>query len=197
MGRLVVVEYVSLDGVMQAPGRPDEDPRGGFPHGGWATSRLADDPVAAQASMGDPSGTAAMLFGRRTYLDLVGHWLSSPEPNPFAEILTRMPKYVASRGADVVLPHPNTTLLTGEAGQTVPSMKADVEGDVVVLGSGALMRDLAAAGLVDQYVLTTLPVVLGVGARLFDGTYQELEVMNSTTSPSGIVVATYRVARSG
>jgi len=197
MGKLVVVEYVSLDGVMQSPGRLDEDPRGGFMHGGWATSRLAADPIAAQASMGDPSGTAAMLFGRRTYADLVGHWLSTPEPNPFAEILTRLPKYVASRNADVVLPHPNSTLLAGEASQTVPGVKADVDGDLVVLGSGALVRDLAAAGLVDEYVLTTLPVVLGTGTRLFDGTYQELEVVHSITSQTGIVVGTYRVRRSG
>ena len=87
MYSLVVVENVSLDGVMQSPGRPDEDTRDGFDLGGWAAERLAEDPDAAQASMSGQANTAALLFGRRTYLDLVGHWLSMPEPNPFADIL--------------------------------------------------------------------------------------------------------------
>ena len=92
MHTLVVVENVSLDGVMQSPGRADEDTRGGFDLGGWASQPLADDPEAAQAAMSGQANTAALLFGRRTYYDLVGHWLSTPQPNPFAEILTRTPK---------------------------------------------------------------------------------------------------------
>ena len=193
MYTLTAVEHVSLDGVMQSPGRADEDTRGGFDLGGWASARLAADPEAARASMGGQGSTAALLFGRRTYDDLVGHWLSAPEPTPFTDILTRTPKYVTSRTQTGPLPHPNSTLLVGEAADTVRSLKQDGEGDLVLLGSGELVRALAAAGLVDRYVLTTIPVVLGRGARLFDGTPADLEVESSTTSPTGIVVATYRV----
>ncbi len=89
MSNLIAVECISLDGVMQAPGRPDEDTRRGFVRGGWASERLQKDPDAAKASMGDPSSTHALVFGRRTYIDLVGYWLSMDEPNPFAEILTK------------------------------------------------------------------------------------------------------------
>lgn len=115
MSKLVVVENVSLDGVMQAPGRPDEDPRGGFAHGGWASAPLSADPDAAQASMAGMGGTEAMLFGRHTYLDLVGHWLTTAEPNPFTDLLRAIPKYVASRTLTEPLPHPHSTLLAGEA----------------------------------------------------------------------------------
>ncbi|MGH3508075.1 MAG: dihydrofolate reductase family protein [Nocardioidaceae bacterium] len=193
MYRLVVAENVSLDGVMQSPGRADEDPRGGFDLGGWAAQRLAEDPDAARAAMGGQANTSALLFGRRTYEDLVGHWLATPEPNPFAEILARTPKYVTSRSSQAELLHPNSTLLTGEASDTVRSLKKLGEGDLVVLGSGVLVRHLAAEGLIDRYVLTTIPVVLGKGARLFEGKYTSLAVEFSTTSPTGIVVAIYRV----
>jgi dihydrofolate reductase len=136
-----------------------------------------------------------MLFGRRTYLDLVGHWLTTTEPNPFTEIIRDTQKYVASRTLSEPLPHPNSALLAGDAVDAVASLKADGNGDIVVLGSGALVRDLAAAGLVDAYVLTILPVVLGSGTRLFGDTFAPLRVASSFTSPTGIVVATYDVLR--
>jgi len=98
MTTLTAVEFLSLDGVMQAPGRPDEDPRGGFERGGWASEALARDPEAAHASMGDPSGTGAMLFGRRTYLDLVGHWLGTSDPNPFTEVLRETHTFTSPTG---------------------------------------------------------------------------------------------------
>jgi dihydrofolate reductase len=197
MAKIVAVENISLDGVMQSPGRPDEDTRGGFDRGGWASQLLAADPEAAMAAMSGQGRTAAMLFGHRTYLDLVGHWLGTDEPNPFTEILRATPKYVASRSASTLLEHPNSELLTpdadGDAVASVRALKATLEGDVVVLGSGELVRSLAAAGLVDEYLLTILPVVLGRGARLFDG-YAPLEVRSSWTSTTGIVVGTYAVA---
>jgi dihydrofolate reductase len=192
MGTIVVVENVSLDGVMQSPGRPDEDTRGEFDRGGWAARWLARDPEAAQASMSGQAATAALLFGRRTYLDLVGHWLSTSEPNPFADILRATPKYVVSRTLPEPLPHPNSFLLP-DAGPAVAALRARTEGQIVVLGSGQLVRALASAGLVDEYLLTTVPVVLGRGTRLFADTYAELEVVQSTTSRTGVVVATYRV----
>jgi dihydrofolate reductase len=195
MGKLTAVEYLSLDGVMQSPGRPDEDTRGGFDLGGWAAEALGADPEAAQASMGSGDGTAALLFGRRTYDDLVRHWLSTAEPNPFTQILRDTRKYVASRDPDAVLPHPNSTLLSGDALAAVRDLKDEVEGDIVTLGSGDLVRQLTAAGLVDEYVVTTIPVVLGRGTRLWGETYASMTVVRSFTSSSGIVVATLRVQR--
>lgn len=200
MRRLVAVENVSLDGVMQSPARPDEDTRGGFSHGGWAGELLSADPEASQASMaGQGERTTAMLFGRRTYLDLVGYWLSTTDPNPFTEILRATPKYVASRTLTEPLPHPSSILLGADAVEAVAALKAGGggggEGDIVVLGSGALLRDLAAAELVDAYVLTILPIVLGTGFRLLGDTYARMEVSNSFTSSTGIVVATYEVIR--
>jgi dihydrofolate reductase len=195
MRTLVVVENLSLDGVMQAPGRADEDERGGFTHGGWASRMLENDPEVVQASLGDsrPGNGTEMLFGRRTYLDLVGHWLSTPDPNPFTEILRTTRKYVASTTLTDPLPHPASTLLQGDAVAAVRSLKADGDGELVVLGSGNLVRQLAAAGLVDQYQLTVLPVVLGAGTRLFGDTHTELEPIRTQAFPSGAVVARYRV----
>ena len=195
MGKLTAVEYLSLDGVMQSPGRRDEDTRGGFDLGGWASQALGADPEAAQASMGSGEGTRAMLFGRRTYDDLVGHWLSTTDPNPFTQILRDTPKYVASRDPDAVLPHPNSSLLPGDAVAAVRDLKDGVEGDIVTLGSGDLVRQLATQGLVDEYVVTTIPVVLGRGTRLWGETYAPMTVTRSFTSSSGIVVATLRVER--
>ena len=195
MRTLVVVENLSLDGVMQAPGRADEDERGGFTYGGWASRMLENDPEVVQASLGDsrPGNGTEMLFGRRTYLDLVGHWLSTPDPNPFTEILRTTRKYVASTTLTDPLPHPASTLLAGDAVEAVRSLKADGDGELVVLGSGDLVRRLAAAGLVDQYQLTILPVVLGQGTRLFGDTHTELEPIRTQAFPSGAVVARYRV----
>ena len=222
MAKLVAVEYISLDGVMQAPGRADEDTRGGFTHGGWASALLAADPEAAQASMSGQSETVALMFGHRTYVDLVGHWLNAEEPNPFAGILRQTPKFVASRSPDTQLAHPNSELLlpavsdavsddaTGETegeaedkaddGGAVPAvreLKASLEGEVVILGSGELVRSLAAEDLIDAYLLTILPVALGSGARLFADHRTPFEVTSSFTSPTGIVVATYTPVRSG
>lgn len=193
MATLKAVEYVSLDGVMQSPGRPDEDTRDGFDLGGWASGPLGADPAAAQASMGRP-GAGVLLFGHRTYDDLVGHWLSTTEVNPFTAIIRDTPKYVASRDPDAVLPHPKSTLLPGDAVPAVRDLKERVEGEIVVLGSGDLVRQLAEAGLVDEYVITTVPVVLGRGRRLWGSTYTSMNVVRSYTSPTGIVVATLRVA---
>lgn len=199
MAKIVAVENVSLDGVMQSPGRADEDTRGGFPHGGWAAALLGADPEAAQAAMSGRGGTAALLFGHRTYRDLVGHWLGTTEPNPFSEVLRRTPKHVASRSARTELPHPNSELLEpdaqGDAVEAVRRLRSSLDGEIVILGSGELVRSLASADLIDEYLLTILPVVLGSGTRLFAEQYAALEVVSSFTSPTGIVVATYAVAR--
>lgn len=193
MATITVVENVSLDGVMQSPATADGDTRNGFDLGGWASAPLAADPEAAMAALQGRSPATAMLFGRLTYEDILGYWLGVADPNPFTEILRQTPKFVASRTLADPLPHPNSTLLGGDLISSVVDLKTRLDGDVVVLGSGDVVRQLAAAGLIDRYVLTTVPVVLGKGQRLFDGTHVALEVEKSFTSKTGIVVATYRV----
>lgn len=192
MGTLLVVENVSLDGVAQSPGRPDEDTRDGFDRGGWASAWFAQDPEAAQAAMSGGGETSAFLLGRRTYDDLVGYWLTTPEPNPFADVLRSTPKHVATRSSDP-LPHPASYRLGDDLVASVTALKRDVAGEIVVLGSIRLVHALAAAGLVDAYLLTTVPVVLGGGLRLFDGVPADLEVSGATVSPRGALTATYRV----
>ncbi|WP_265522881.1 dihydrofolate reductase family protein [Oerskovia flava] len=197
MGTLLVVENVSLDGVAQSPGRPDEDTRDGFDRGGWATTWFAQDPEGARAAMSGGGVTSAFLFGRRTYEDLVGYWLTTPEPNPFADILRSTPKHVATRTLDEPLAHPASHRLGADLVDAVTALKRDVEGEIVVLGSIRLVHQLAAAGLVDAYLLTTVPVLLGDGLRLFDGTPAHLEVSGATVSPRGALTATYSVLPSG
>lgn len=189
MGRIVVVENLSLDGVMQSPGQADGDTRGGFDRGGWASAAMADDPQAAEYAMTKGGPHEAMLFGRRTYQDVVGHWLSTPEPNPFTDFFVKTQKYVATRTLSDPLPYPNSTAVRApDAIGQIAELRERAEDAIVVLGSGDLVRQLAAAHLIDSYVLTIIPVVLGNGSRLFGDTYADLEVLDSFTSPTGIVV---------
>jgi dihydrofolate reductase len=189
MRTITVIENVTLDGVMQAPGRPDEDPRGGFAHGGWAAA--FHDPVV-QARMGEGLvRPAALLFGRRTYDDFHGFWPHQKD-NPFTPVLNARTKYVASRTATGPLPWENSVLLRGEATETVAALKDEDGDDLLVLGSGALVRALARADLVDRYVLSIFPIVLGTGQRLFDeGTAARLRLADSVAGPSGVILATY------
>jgi dihydrofolate reductase len=190
MRTITVIENVTLDGVMQAPGRPDEDPRGGFAHGGWAAA-VAPDPVV-QARMGQGlARPGAMLFGRRTYEDFHSFWPHQKD-NPYTPVLNARTKYVASRTGTGPLPWENSVLLRGEAADTVAALKETEGDDLVVLGSGALVRSLAHAGLVDTYVLSIFPIVLGSGQRLFDdGVAATLRLVDSVTGPSGVILATY------
>lgn len=190
MGTISVFENVTLDGVMQAPGRADEDTRGGFRHGGWGVG-YSDEVIGkfAGAAMGR---TAAMLFGRRTYDDLLAYWTSMAEPNPFTEALVNGRKYVVSRDADARLGYPNSTLLAGDARVAVARLKDEVDGVINVLGSGELVRTLRAAGLVDEYVLLIHPIVCGSGTRLFgEGERADLTLLEAVTSTTGVVIARY------
>ncbi|WP_309126834.1 dihydrofolate reductase family protein [Microbacterium sp.] len=192
MGRIVATENITLDGVIQGPGGTDEDTRGGFQHGGWASG--FDDPVTAEFMGADMSTTKAMLFGRRTYDQLVGHWLSTTDPNPFTGLLAAMPKYVCSASASTKLPHPNSTLLAGDAAETVARLKEEVDGPISVLGSGMLVRSLLAADLLDGLVLVTFPIVLGSGTKLFaDSARVDLSLERSARSSTGLLLAEYSV----
>lgn len=193
---LLVIEVVSLDGVMQAPGRPGEDDRGGFSQGGWASAAFAADPEAAgaqQAAMSAEAGPTVMLFGRQSYLDLLHQWLEVAGDNPFAASFRAQQKYVVSNTLTEPLPYENSTLLSGDGVARVRELKKTGDGTIVVLGSGDLVRQLARAGLIDQYLLNQVPVVLGSGQRLFDGVVANLEVLSSENSTTGITLTRYAV----
>jgi dihydrofolate reductase len=191
MGKLTVIENVTLDGVMQAPGAPDEDTRGGFAHGGWAAPYSGDAMNRVLAR--DGGRPTAMLLGRHTYVRFASFWPQQP-PNPFTEILSRQTKYVASATLRDPLPWENSVLLEGDAAVAVQDLKAREPADIVVLGSGALVRSLAGHGLVDEYILLFHPLVLGSGTRLFDDTVPRtpLELVASEPTTTGVVIATYR-----
>jgi dihydrofolate reductase len=139
MGKIVVIEGLTLDGVMQAPARPDEDQRGGFKDGGWGVPY--SDSVS-EAEMGKRmKRRGALLLGRRTYVDFYRVWPNRKD-NPYTEVLNKTTKYVASRTLKEPLPWVNSVLLKGEATETVAKLKSESEGDLAVLGSGELARSL-------------------------------------------------------
>ncbi len=196
MRRIVVVEHLSLDGVMQSPSGLDEDRRGGFDHGGWAAS---DNDEVMSAEMGKGMGAADLLFGRITYEAFYSYWPKQTEPNPFTEVLNQTQKYVASRTLAAELPWENSTLLTGDAAESVADLKAKPGKDLCVLGSGDLVQTLMRHGLVDTYQLLIHPVVLGAGQRLFreGGVPTNLRLANSVVTTTGVVIATYEGAHHG
>jgi dihydrofolate reductase len=193
MRKVVVTNSLSLDGVMQAPGRPDEDLRGGFERGGWALSY--NDPVMGRVMGEAMARSGALLLGRRTYLDFADVWPQRKD-NPFTDVLNDTMKYVASTTLTTPLPWVNSTLLPGDAAEAVADLKARPGPDLVVLGSGVLVQSLRRSGLVDEYVLLIHPLVLGSGARLFpDGAPPaDLRLVDSVSTTTGVVIATYRPA---
>lgn len=190
MRRIVVINHLSLDGVMQAPGRPDEDVAGGFDRGGWAAA--AHDEVMGRYLGAGMSAGGALLLGRRTYEGFASFWPFQKE-SPFSEVMDRLQKYVPSRTLSEPLPWQNSVLLAGEAKDSVARLKEEPGPDLTVLGSGELIRSLRERRLVDAYVLMIHPLVLGSGRRLFpDGTAPgELRLTESLTTTKGVVIARY------
>jgi dihydrofolate reductase len=193
MSRVVVIENVTLDGVMQAPGRPDEDTRGGFGRGGWALPY--NDEVMARAMGERMARRGSLLLGRRTYEDFHGFWPRQAD-NPFTDALNSAPKYVASRTLEEPLPWANSTLLRGDAADAVAALKQGGTDDLGVLGSGELVQALMRRGLVDEFVLLIHPLVLGSGQRLFrdGGPPTALRLTDSVTTTTSVVIATYEPA---
>jgi dihydrofolate reductase len=195
MRRIAVVNNLSLDGVMQAPGRADEDQRGGFERGGWALPY--NDEVMARA-MGERMRMrqgGALLLGRRTYEDFYAVWPNRTD-NPYTEVLDNAQKYVASRTLQEPLPWMNSTLLEGDAADAVAALKAEPGPDLGVLGSGELLQSLIARNLIDEYVLLIHPLVLGSGRRMFadGGAFAPLRLVDSMTTTTGVLIATYQPA---
>jgi dihydrofolate reductase len=191
MRKLSIVESVTLDGVMQAPGRPDEDRRGGFEHGGWAAP-YSDETMGREMAKG--MGSTSLLLGRRTYEQFYDFWPKQTDGNPFTDVLNNARKYVASTTLDEPLPWQNSTLLDGDAGDSVAALKAEPGDDLLVLGSGQLVQTLLQRGLIDEFVLMIHPLVLGTGARLFrhDEQAAKLRLENTVPTATGVIIATYR-----
>jgi dihydrofolate reductase len=197
MGRIVVMNHVTLDGVMQGPGRPEEDTRGGFTLGGWGSRSVTPDDATGKAMgerMAAGGGLAGWLFGRWTYESLLSTW--NDRGGPFKDALNNWPKYVASTTLTEPLPWPNTTLLRGNIADAAGALKAQSGGVLAIMGSGALIGSLMAAGLIDEYLLMIHPLVLGTGRRLFsEGVHAPLRLAGSVTTATGVVIATYEPAR--
>jgi len=190
MGKFIVIEHVTLDGVMQAPGSRDEDPRGGFAHGGWANSH--QDPALQEAMGRVMSDAWSCLFGRTTYEQFAGFWPKQPA-NPFTQALTASPKYVASTTLHDPLPWANSTVLKGNVAAAVSLLK-EREENLIVFGSGVLVRSLMPLGLIDEWLLMIHPIILLSGRRLFvesDSTPLSLRLTSSAIAEAGVVIATY------
>jgi dihydrofolate reductase len=186
------MNHMTLDGVIQAPGRPDEDTRCGFTYGGWAAPS-ADDLTGK--AMGDRmaagGGLRGWLFGRRTYDDLLSYWTQQPD-SPFGAALINARKYVVSSTLEEPLPWPNSTLLSGDPAEAVAAVKGQSDGVLAVMGSGSLIQALLPHNLVDEFLLMIHPLVLGTGRRLFpEGAHVSLRLTNTLTTATGVVIVTY------
>ncbi len=190
MRKLVVTTFSTLDGVMQAPGGPDEDHDGGFEHGGWSVGYW--DELMGRVANEVHLAAGAVLFGRRTYEILAGYWPHVGDEQPLAAKLNAVPKYVASRSL-ASLEWRNSTLVEGEVPEAVARLK-DEDGDpLLVIGSSGLIQTLLRHDLVDTFTVWTFPVVVGEGKRLFgSGAIPAgLRLAETRTSTTGVTIATY------
>lgn len=193
MRDLVIVEFLTVDGVMQGLGSADEDTEGGFTHGGWGAPYGA---AIHEAVSQQPSNTSAFLFGRRTYEKMAAFWPTQPDTNPMAAQLNAAPKYVATRTLDSFA-WQRTQRLDGDLAEAVAKLKADGDAgtDIVVLGSGNLVQQLMRLGLVDQLRLFVHPLLLGTGKRLFSDLPdpRRLKLVGSATTSLGTAMLSYDV----
>jgi dihydrofolate reductase len=188
MGRIIVIENITLDGVMQAPAAPEEDTRGDFRHGGWGAP-YSDEVAMREMGEGMAQG-GPLLFGRITYQQFEGFWPKQTDGNPFTPVLNAATKYVASTTLTEPLSWENSVLV-GEG--ELPGLKEREPRDIGVLGSGELVQTLLRHDLVDQFVLSIHPLVLGEGTRLFrDGAQlAAFRLVKSVPTTTGVIIATY------
>ena len=191
MSRLAVIEFVTLDGVMQSLGSRDEDRDGGFEYGGWAAP-YGDEVLGKNAAEG-LSVTTAYLFGRRTYEKMAAHWPNQPDDNPIAAHLNATPKYVVTSTL-TNLDWPGSHILDGDVVDAVNALKAQDGGTIAVLGSGVLVQTLIEHDLVDDYRLFVHPLVLGTGKRLFRQTPRPLplRLVDCTPTTTGVLLLSYQ-----
>jgi dihydrofolate reductase len=194
--RIVLSEFLTLDGVMQAPGGKDEDTSGGFEHGGWQLDNDYIDDVGGQAIMQSFEGADGLLLGRRTYEIFASYWPTSDE-EPIAGVMNKLRKYVASTTLRSPLEWQNSELLEGDTVEAVRTLKEQPGKDLLVIGSGNFAQTLIESGLVDEYRLMIHPIVVGGGKRLFrDGNpLAKLTLVDSKMTTTGVVILTYRPER--
>lgn len=189
MRKLVVATFVSLDGVMQSPGGPDEDRDDGFSHGGWVAPFV---PELLDASGDETTALSALLLGRRTYQEFATAWPQVGDENPVAARFNRVPKYVVSRTLERA-DWADSTIISGDVAAAVADLKRDGEGEIQVHGSAGLIQTLLRHDLVDEFLIKTFPVLIGSGKRLFgDGTLPgglTLAAMSTTTG--GVTMSRY------
>jgi dihydrofolate reductase len=195
MRKLVVNEFVSLDGVAQAPGGEDEDTSGGFQHGGWHL-RYFDD-LSQKWVLEGLTSAGGFLLGRRTYETFAAYWPNAPEEEQvIAEPLNTLPKYVASRTLAEPLDWQNSTVLQGDVAAAVAALKQEEGADLHVIGSTEFLQTLIEHDLVDEFRLMIDPLVLGGGKRVFrdDGTLRPLQLIESQVTTTGAILASYAPA---
>ena len=190
MRKLIASTFVSLDGIMQAPGGPDEDRTGGFAFGGWTFSHW--DEAMGRSMNGFDGKDRELVLGRRTYEIFEAYWPYQPADNPIAQTLNAARKHVASR-TPKTLHWNNATLLQGDVASAVAALKAEAGLDLQIIGSGHLIQTLRAASLIDEHNVWTFPVVLGRGKRLFEAAAKPgaLRLVASQASTTGVVMSTY------
>jgi dihydrofolate reductase len=190
VGRLVVTEFVTLDGVAQGPGGPEEDDEGGFAHGGWQAPLIDED--SGNVMFEQAQHMDALLLGRKTFEIFAGYWPTAPADMPFTALLNGVPKYVASRTLSGPLGWSGSTLLEGEVAEAVAAVKARHE-QVHVIGSLDLVQTLLRADLVDQLELWLYPLILGSGKRVVEpgALPTALTLDRSTTFPNGTIELVY------
>jgi dihydrofolate reductase len=194
MRKLIVVEFTSLDGVIQAPGDPNEDTEGGFRHGGWQM-QYNDDVLGASAAEG-MGATDAYLFGRKTYEIMASYWPNAPADDPYGGHLNNTRKYVASTTLQTV-EWQNSTLIVGDVAEAVAKIKEQPGQNITVLGSADLVQTLIKNDLIDEYSLIVSPIVLGSGKKLFRNSEDAmgLKLVDSKTTSTGCLILTYHPIR--
>lgn len=192
--RVIVSEFLTLDGVMQAPGGADEDRSGGFEHGGWQGPYFDD--AGGKAIFEGMAASDGFLLGRKTYEIFAAFWPSAPADDSLAETINSLPKYVVSKSLKEPLEWNNSHLIKGDVAQGIAKLKAQPGKDLQVIGSGDLAQTLMEHDLVDEYRLMVHPIVLGSGRRLFrDGSATTaLRLVDSTTTGTGVLILTYQPA---
>ena len=191
MRLITATTFITLDGVVQGLGRPDEDTRGGFTHGGWG-QRYNDEVMGREMAKG-MAKPGDMLFGRRTWQDFITAWGRLTDGNPVTRHMNATTKYVVSRTLEDADAWQNSVLLRGDAVDTVAGLKAQPGGDLSIIGSASLVRSLHAAALIDRYTLLIHPLTLGSGSRLFEGPapLAEFELTDSVATTKGVIIARY------
>lgn len=196
MSQVLVINAVTLDGVMQGPARPEEDTRDGFALGGWAAATMNDEVQTAVNQRVTAAGGLRLLLGRRSYEGMLGYW--NTQNHPFKEGLNTAAKYVASTTLRDPAPWPNTTLLASDVAEAVSGLKQQPDNDLVIMGSGELIQSLMRHDLIDEYMLVIHPCVLGVGRRLFPESATpptSLRLVSATPTRTGALVAVYQPRR--